>query len=168
MPTTATKAKEHQERWNEIVRDPALRDLPYKVETNNRGQVVLSPNKNRHSKHQRALQKYLDEYAPAGEVYPEYALATSEGVKVPDVIWTSPEREAEMDETGDPSTLAPEICVEVVSSSNTEEEIQEKRVLYFESGADEVWVVDQEEQIHFFAEEELDRSQIAPDCPTHL
>lgn len=87
---------------------------------------------------------------------------------MPDVVWTSPEREAEMDETGDPSTLAPEICVEVVSSSNTAAEIQEKRALYFESGADEVWVVDDERQIRVFAGEELDQSQLVPDGPTQL
>jgi hypothetical protein len=29
MPTTASETKAHQARWNEIVRDPALQDLPY-------------------------------------------------------------------------------------------------------------------------------------------
>jgi hypothetical protein len=43
MPTTTTPAEEHQARWQEIVADPALRDIPYKVETNHRGQLVLSP-----------------------------------------------------------------------------------------------------------------------------
>ncbi|PSQ66923.1 MAG: Uma2 family endonuclease, partial [Bacteroidetes bacterium SW_7_64_58] len=28
MPTTTTRAKEHQKRWQEIVSDPALEDLP--------------------------------------------------------------------------------------------------------------------------------------------
>jgi hypothetical protein len=30
---------------------------------------------------------------------------------------------------------APEICVEIISPSNTESEIQEKQALYFEAGA---------------------------------
>jgi len=100
METTATR---HQKRWDEIVRDPALRDLPYKVETNERGQIILSPHQNRHSKQQKAVLNLLDELLAEGETYPEYALATSHGVKAPDVVWMSPEREEAMDATGDPS-----------------------------------------------------------------
>jgi Uma2 family endonuclease len=165
MPTTLT---EQQERWHEIVRDPALRDLPYKVETNEHGQLVLSPHKNRHSKRQKALQKCLDAHAPPGESYQEYALVTAKGIKAPDVVWMSPDREREMDATGDPSTLAPEICVEVVSESNTTAEMSEKRALYREIGAEEVWIVDEEGRIRFFADEEQDQSGIAPECPDQL
>jgi hypothetical protein len=49
MPTTTTEAKEQQERWLEIASDPLLSELPYKVETNHRGQIILSPHKNRHT-----------------------------------------------------------------------------------------------------------------------
>jgi Uma2 family endonuclease len=73
-----------------------------------------------------------------------------------------------MEKTGDPTMLAPEICVEVLSSSNTEEEIKEKRALYREAGADEVWVVDKDNQIRVYRDEEMDHSHIAPDCPTQL
>ncbi|MCS3669321.1 hypothetical protein GGP77_003577 [Salinibacter ruber] len=66
MPTTATPAKEHQERWNEITADPLLRKLPYKVETNHRGQIVLSPQKNRHTFQQKAIQKTLDDLLSGG------------------------------------------------------------------------------------------------------
>lgn len=165
MPTTTTR---EQERWDEIVSDPLLRELPYKVETNAKGQIILSPHKNRHSKVQRALQKLLDHHAPEGEVFPGFALATPQGVKSPDVIWASPAREQEMEETGDPSTLAPEICIEVLGESNTVEEMEEKRGLYREIGAEEVWVVEQDGRIRFFADEELDRSAIAPDHPDQV
>lgn len=168
MPTTTTKAKEHQERWDEIVRDPSLRDLPYKVETNSRGQVVLSPQKNRHSVFQKAVQDLLDEHAPEGMSPPELAIATPQGVKVPHVAWMSRQRWKQMQQTGDPSTLAPEICVEVMSESNTWEEMEEKRALYLAAGAEEVWGVNEEGTLRFFDEEEREQSQIAPDCPTHL
>ncbi len=165
MPTTTTR---EQERWDEIVNDPLLRDLPYKIETNAKGQIILSPHKNRHSKVQRALQKLLDRHAPEGEVFPEFALATSQGVKSPDVIWASPAREREMEETGDPSTLAPEICVEVLSESSTVEEMVDKRALYREAGAEEVWIVEQDGRIRFFADAELEQSDIAPDVPDQV
>lgn len=168
MPTTTTRAEEHQARWEEITSDPSLRNLPYKVETNQRGQIVLSPHENRHSFLQERVQDLLDEYAPEGRHPPEFAIATPEGVKAPDVVWMSPERLREMEKTGDPTMLAPEICVEVLSSSNTEQEINEKRALYREVGADEVWVVDEDNQIRFYRDEEMDHSRIAPDCPPEL
>ncbi len=165
MPVTVT---EQQERWDEIVRDPALRDLPYKIETNERGQLVLSPNKNWHSDLQEAVADLLREHAPEGRQPPEYALATPKGIKAPDVVWMSPSRKKEMEATGDPSTLAPEICVEVMSASNTEDEMQEKRALYRDIGAEEVWIVDEDGCIRFFADEEIDRSAIAPNCPRQV
>jgi Uma2 family endonuclease len=168
MPTTVPRAKKHQTRWGEITKDPSLRDLPYKVETNHRGQIVLSPHRNRHSAVQEDVQDLLREHAPDGRQPPEFAIATPEGVKVPDVIWSSPERWDQMQETGDPTTLAPEICVEVTSSSNTEEEIGEKRALYRTAGAEEIWVVDEDNQIRFYGDEEIDHSRIAPDGPTQL
>lgn len=166
VPTTA-RAKEHQARWQEIARDPSLRNLPYKVETNSRGQIVLSPQTNLHSVQQKAVQDFLDEHAPEGISPPELAIATPEGVKVPDVAWMSDERWGQMQQTGDPSTLAPEICVEVLSSSNTEEEIREKRALHLQAGAEEVWVVEDGE-VRFFGEEERERSEIAPEFPDQL
>lgn len=165
MPTVAAQARAHQARWDEITADPALKDLPYKVETNTRGQIVLSPHTNRHSDLQSALFQRLQQHAPDGHISVEYALATPRGVKAPDVVWMSAGRRDEMRETGDPSTLAPEICVEVLSESNTEEEMQAKRALYRKIGAEEVWIVGEEGEIRFFGEEEKERSDIAPGCP---
>lgn len=165
MPTTAARVKEHQERWDEITADPTLDGLPYKIETNRRGQLILSPHKNRHSDLQTALFQLLQQYAPDGHISVEYALATPRGVKAPDVVWMSPGRREEMRDTGDPSMLAPELCIEVMSTSNTEEEMQEKRDLYVEIGAEEVWIVSEDGDIRFFGEEERGRSEIAPKCP---
>lgn len=165
MPTTHTK---QQERWDEIVRDPTLRDLPYKVETNARGQIILSPHKAHHSELQESLQDLLRVYAPQGRQPPEYPIATPAGVKQADVVWMSPQRRQKMKETGDPPTLAPEICVEIMSTSNTEEEMQAKRELYLEAGAEEVWIVSEDGEIRFFAESELEHSAIAPDVPASV
>jgi Uma2 family endonuclease len=164
MPTTTTQA---QERWQEIAADPVLQDLPYKVETNRRGQLILSPHSNRHSLQQRSVQQFLDRHAPEGIVAPEFALATDQGVKVPDVVWMSAARWEAMQQTGDPSTLAPEICVEVLSASNTVDELAEKRALYREVGAEEVWLVEPDGRIRFFGASEINHSEIAPDCPSH-
>jgi len=73
-----------------------------------------------------------------------------------------------MRETDDPSTLAPEICVEVMSDSNDWEEMHQKRQLYLRAGAREVWVVEQEGRVHFFEEQEIERSKIAPEFPPQV
>jgi Uma2 family endonuclease len=168
MPTTTTPAKKHQERWQEIVEDPHLRELPYTVETNDRGQIVLSPHKNRHARRQKRIEKKLDALLPAGEAFQEWAIATAGGTKQADVIWASDERLKEMEKTGDPTTLAPEICVEVMSESNDWDEMEAKIDLYRDAGAEEVWVVEQDGRVRFFADEELERSTLAPDFPTSV
>lgn len=164
MPTTTVQ----QERWHEVVTDPTLRDCPHKVETNERGQLILTPHSNRHSDLQTRLFLPLREHAPKGHVAVEYALATPEGVKVPGVVWMSPDRRAEMRDTGDPSTLAPELCVEIMSRSNTEDELREKWALYREIGAEEVWIVDADGRIRVFGEAEREGSEIAPSCPNRV
>lgn len=168
MPTTKPRAEEHQERWQEIVADPTLRDLPYKVETNSRGQIILSPHKNQHSRRQKQIEKQLDSLLQSGEAFQEWAIATGGGTKQADVVWASGGRLTEMRETGDPTTLAPEICVEVMSESNDWDEMKEKIALYRRAGATEVWVVDEESNVRFFGEEELEQSDLAPDFPNAL
>jgi len=168
MQTTTTPAEEHQARWQEIVADPTLQDLPYKVETNHRGQLVLSPQTNRHSLQQKAVEKELDTLLSDGEAFPEWAIATAGGTKQADIIWASDERLREMRETGDPTTLAPEICVEVMSGPNDWDEMEEKRALYREAGAEEGWIVTEDGDVRFFADEEIDTSEIVPDFPDHV
>ena len=85
-----------------------------------------------------------------------------------DVIWASETRFENMEETGEPPTLAPEVCVEVMSTSNDWDEMEEKIALYRDAGADEVWVVDETSRVHFFADEELEQSARAPDFPNAL
>lgn len=168
MSTTTTKAQEHQARWQEIVEDPLLSGLPYKVETNARGQLILSPHTASHSRRQKQVMKRLDELLPEGEAFQEWPIATAEGTRQADVVWASAERQQEMEKTGDPPTIAPEICVEVMSDSNDFYEMKEKRQLYLETGAEEVWVVTEDGGIRFFAEEELENSQLAESFPDTL
>lgn len=128
----------------------------------------MSPLANRHSRLQKALLNLLDCHAPDGESFPAYALATSQGIKVPDAVWMSPDRAPAMHHAGDPSTQATEICVEVLSESNRVDERTEKCVLCRETGAEEVWMVEHDGRIRFFGEEEIEQSEIAPACPARV
>jgi preprotein translocase subunit Sec61beta len=46
--------------------------------------------------------------------------------------------------------------------------MREKRALYREAGAEEVWVVSETGTVRFFGDEEMETSQIAPDVPEEL
>jgi Putative restriction endonuclease len=62
-----------------------------------------------------------------------------------------------------PVSPAPDICVEILSSSNTKAEIDQKRTLYFLAGAREVWICDRSNQIYFFGPDgPLDQSALCP------
>lgn len=139
-------------RWTELINDPSLRDLPYKIELNADGKIEMSPASNRHGTLQARLARALGNALPAGEVITECSVLTDIGVRVPDVAWASKDfLEAQQDST--PFTRAPEICVEVVSASNTAREIDEKLRTYLAAGAREVWVVSEEGALKFFGPE---------------
>lgn len=160
----------HAALWHRVLNDPHLRNLPYKVETNEHGQLILSPHKTRHSDFQGDLILLLAEHAPKdGRPRPEYPIETSGGVKVCGVVWRSAERAAQVPEGAEASPVAPEICIEVVSGSNTHSEMDEKRRLYVEAGAEEVWIVSAEGAITFYdAGGPLSASKIATGFPAQI
>ena len=157
-------------RWSEALRDPQLQDLPYKVETNARGQLVLSPHKVSHSFGQSRVLKLLEKHVTGtGEATIEFAVHTTDGVKVPDVVWISDERAGQIPKDAEASPVMPEICVEVLSASNTQAEMDEKRQLFFERGAEEVWIVGADGTVHFFTPDgETEQSALAPDFPKEV
>ena len=55
-----------------------------------------------------------------------------------------------------------------MSDVNDWEEMHEKRALYREAGAEEVWIVDRDGQIHFFRDDEREHSDLAPEFPSSL
>ena len=121
-----------------------------------------------HGATQASIAMLLDEHAPAGKVTVECPISTSEGIKVADVIWASKKRLVQI---GGRTALkgAPEICVEVILPSNKRGEIEEKRRLYFEAGAKEVWVCDKKGRLSFFCkdlpEKDAEASALCPKMP---
>jgi Uma2 family endonuclease len=99
-----------------------------------------------------------------GEVVVEAPVATPIGLFVADVAWASTGfMSAHGRET--PLTRAPEICVEVVSPSNSVKELREKIEAFLAAGADEVWIVyPQSKRCEFHrADGLLERSRYAVD-----
>ena len=106
-----------------------------------------------------------------GEPAVEFAVETRKGVKVPDVVWISKERLDALSDDAEASPFAPEICVEVLSSANTDAEMEEKRRLYFEGGAREVWLCDETGAMTFYVsgeERPVAQSRLVPGFPSNI
>ncbi len=74
--------------WEEAVEDPILQKLPYKVELNGYGNIIMSPTRLSHGGYQSEI-GYLLRTLLDGKVIMEAAMRTSDNVKVPDVAWFS-------------------------------------------------------------------------------
>jgi Uma2 family endonuclease len=126
--------------WAEVISNPFLQNLPFKIELNRFGKILMTPASNQHGRIQGQMAANLINKLPNGEVITECSIQTPEGVKVADVAWASDEFIRTFAyET--PYPKAPEICIEIVSPSNSKAEITGKVNLYLAKGAQEVWVI---------------------------
>lgn len=154
--------------WQDVCGSYELKDLPFKIELNRQGQILMTPVKVSHSLFQGKISGLLYENIKHGEVLVECAIGTKSGTKVADVAWVSNDR-LEVIRHEIECSVAPEICIEVMSPTNTEEEMVDKRRLYFESGAQEVWICDENGVFKFFNNTgKSSRSLLAPDFPRSL
>ena len=139
-------------QWTDVLQDPALQDLPYKIELNAWGQIVMTPASNRHANFQGEIFWSLKNAMSGGKAFTECSIETDAGVKVVDVAWCSSDFfQKHGFET--PYLAAPEICVEVIFPSNSDRQMQEKMALYFDRGAKECWLVTEEGLVRFFGSE---------------
>jgi len=154
--------------WQEVCEHPSLQDLPFKIELNEKGEIIMAPVKVAHSAYQGEIGFLLRSMRGEGKVLAECAIQTAKGTKVADVAWASNERFGHIkDEAA--CSIAPEVCVEVLFFSNTVDEIQEKRQLYFERGAQEVWSCGADGKIHFYTVQGIvEQSLLFPTFPRQI
>jgi Uma2 family endonuclease len=154
--------------WQEVCEHPSLQDLPFKIELDELGRIIMSPVKLYHSALQGEIEFLLRSLLQYGKTLPECAIKTSKGTKVADVAWASSATWAIVKGEAEAS-VAPEICVEVLSDSNTQKEMAEKSQLYFAAGAKEVWLCNEQGEMRFFnAQHQLVHSDCVPDFPLQL
>ena len=154
--------------WAEICEDELLATLPYRIESDRWGNIVMSPPpRSRHAEYQTEIAMILRQKLAGGKSITECPIQTEEGVKA-NVAWVSQDRRASRQ--NDPVYLiASEICVEVVSASNKEGELVERRRLFFEKGALEFWLCGLQSEMTFFDPAgQIDRSRLCPDFPRQV
>jgi Uma2 family endonuclease len=128
------------QRWREMVDDPTLANIQGKVELDHWGRIiVMSPVSLEHGGTAGEIAHLLRSQL-GGRTMMEVGVLTPAGVLAPDVAWCSLEfwtsRQGEI-----PLQVAPEICIEVASNSNTKEELAGKTRAYLQAGAREAWIV---------------------------
>ena len=171
LPPRQQQLQLNRRRWAQVLADRGLADLPYRIETNAHGQIVISPPPSgQHSRRQGTITVLLDRLL-GGQVLPGCPISTVDGVKAADVGWYSQSRFATIKDQA-AFEQAPEVCVEVLSPSNTAAEMQAKRQLYFDAGAEEVWVCDLRGVMIFYLagdpSEAKPTSQRCPEFPTSI
>lgn len=168
LPPRQRQTAFNERRWSELLADTELARYPGRIETDRHGHVVItslpSPS---HGSLQSEMAHLLHVRARDGRVITGCPISTADGVKAADVAWASP---ATMRELGERVSFprAPELCVEVLSPSNTDEEIREKITLYFDAGALEVWTCAESGVVTFFRAGEttaFTSSLLFPDFP---
>lgn len=126
---------ELRQRWRAMIDDPLLADVPGKFELNEKGSIELTPPSNRHALLQAFLAQELGRQIPEGTAFTECSVETDIGVRVPDVAWASADF-MRLHGTTTPFPSAPDLCIEVVSPSNTTAVMQEKIAAYLAAAAD--------------------------------
>lgn len=155
-------------QWQEVCENKYLQNLPFKIELNHFGQIVMSPAKVKHSFYQGIIQNLLNSLIKTGFVFPECAIKTEDNVKVADVVWCSNSRfDIIKEETA--ASIAPEICIEIKSASHTKAEMMQKKDLYLAASAEEVWFCSEQGMISFYnIQGELSQSILVPDFPNQV
>lgn len=152
-------------QWTDVINDPSLRNLPYKIELDERGRIVMSPASNHHAIQQGRLVRLLAQVLNEGEIATECSIGTHAGVKVADVVWMSAEFLLQHGEMT-PYSQAPELCVEILSPSNSPGEIEDKIRLYLGYGAKEVWIAADDGTISIHGQEGVRAKSIFPEIVT--
>ena len=151
--------------WADVCADPLLQNLPFKIELDRYGRILMSPVATRHSRLQGRIARLLEAQL-GGEAFPECAIRTADGTRVPDVVWMSDSFASTLQPDTEVMLVAPEICVEVRWRPNVWAEMEEKTRIFLAAGAREVWICEVDGRMRFFdAAGERSASALAPGFP---
>jgi Uma2 family endonuclease len=154
--------------WEQLCDDASLENIPYRVELSRHGQLIMSPHRSYHSIFQSRIIRWLNRLLPEGEAMPECPIETDIGIVVADVAWGSPKKVKRNFDRANWSE-SPEIVVEVLSPSNSGDEIQTKREAIFKKGAQEFWVCGQNGKLEFFGRRgRITKSRLCREFPNSV
>jgi Uma2 family endonuclease len=126
-------------RWRAMCADPTFEDIAGKIELTEWGEILMSPVGKTHGLAAMRVGEVLRR-SLGGHTMTEVGVATSIGVRAPDVAWCSDDYlQGHPEEM--PLSRAPELCIEIVSLTNALPKLREKAMAYVNAGAHEAWLV---------------------------
>ena len=171
LPPQRLQTEFNLRRWAEVLADRELARFEWRIETDRHGYVIMNPPPApKHGSLQSKIAYLLQTQLSHGRVLTECPISTADGVRAADVAWASAESIRELGE-GVCFSRAPEICIEVLSPSNTLAEFREKTALYLDAGAKEVWLCADSGAMTFLRSgeaEPIEASNICPEFPPHI
>lgn len=169
LPEQKAQTAFNLRRWNELLADPTLAKIEGRIETDRHGNIIMSPPPAAsHGSYQSEISFLLHQLMHEGRVSTECPISTADGVRAADVAWASPEC---LRHLGNRAVYprCPEICVEILSPRNTRAEIEEKKQLYFDAGAEECWICSGAGLVTFFdVKGQIPSSGICPKFPKRV
>jgi Uma2 family endonuclease len=168
LPARPDQTEYNLRRWEELLDDPELARIEGRIETDSHGQIILTPPPAvTHGRYQAQIAFLLANHLENGEPLIIVPISTADGVKATDIAWASTKA---LRELGNRQCFikAPESCVEVLSPRNSKAEINEKRSLYFDAGAKEVWVCSLKGEMTFYgpkSDTPVTQSKLCPKFP---
>lgn len=109
----------------------------------------MSPATNKHGMYQAKIVALLSRLLASGMMISKRSIQTREGVKVADVAWASDDF-MQRNRRENPFPEAPELCVGILSPSNTLAKWTKRKILYFARGAMEFWIYGKNGDILFY------------------
>ena len=172
LPVQEDQTAFNLRRWEELLADTELGQrlarIEGRIETDRHGYLIMSPPPGfLHGSYQYRIARLLEDFLPHGRSVTECPISTADGVRAADVGWISLTKLAAIGENIC-LTEAPEICVEVISPSNTRAEMKEKAALFFAAGAQEFWSCDADGRMTFLTSPDsigAPTSQLCPQFP---
>ena len=133
-------AAELEQLFLQVLEDGRFQEIgPW--ELTEHGEIVVSPVSGRHNRAQTKLSEEIERQL-GGAAWGEQGIRRADGPPiVPDVMWGSRAFfEAHQDSGLLPA--APPLCIEIMSPSNSIEQLRHKCQIYLGLGAEEAWIVE--------------------------
>lgn len=134
------------QRWQALQMDP---DAPDFCEMDEYGELEVNPPPSfRHQQLVANIGRQME--SQLGGECGSYALATSIGVRFPDICWAMSFVELARVGQEDPLTVMPPLCVEIIFPGNRRKAIDAKVRAYIEAGVLEVLLIEQDGRLRWF------------------
>jgi Uma2 family endonuclease len=148
-------------RWRDLCDDVRFEDLAAKIELTEWGEILMSPVGKTHGLTAVRVASIVQRVL-GGHAMVEVGIATAIGVRAPDVAWCSDAYLRAHPEDA-PLSSAPELCIEIVSSSNALPKLREKAAAYVKAGATEAWLLfTQSKQVEVYGPEGRRQRSVFP------